>query len=411
MSVWQLWIGIILFGATLWLGFYLLGRDPHNWLSWLAGLSLLATAVSQILVVLEQYAPFIGLAQRMGRWQQLSLVLAVFFWLAFLVRLVPREQVWRERFTHTQPLMMILLTTTILFSLGTTAVLFPLGLSRFEALSGQALLLLVMGTAAAAIIAHEQGEALWPDLLRSFDYTFFTALLFGGQVALVMRFGTGVSFVMLALLYAVVATAVLVQAFALRLAGYLDQIALFNAPRIRLARGQHRASAAAVTRVNDGLDLLHLPVDEFERLTRRALSQMDNLPRLATSPLTYLPLVQARLRAQSLPLDTMGRATELKQALTESIERLKPQQAADFGHTNEWRHYNALYFPYVVGLRPYRRSVTVNGHSPEVKAALQWFRTEVPPRTLYNWQTAAAQLIARDLREQSRRVVAQQEKA
>jgi hypothetical protein len=37
---------------------------------------------------------------------------------------------------------------------------------------------------------------------------------------------------------------------------------------------------------------------------------------------------------------------------------------------------------------------------PADKRALEWFQVEIPPRTLYNWQTAAAQLIAADLREQ-----------
>jgi oxygen-independent coproporphyrinogen-3 oxidase len=38
---------------------------------------------------------------------------------------------------------------------------------------------------------------------------------------------------------------------------------------------------------------------------------------------------------------------------------------------------------------------------PAARAALEWFRTAVPERTLYNWQTAAARLVARDLRERS----------
>jgi hypothetical protein len=31
--------------------------------------------------------------------------------------------------------------------------------------------------------------------------------------------------------------------------------------------------------------------------------------------------------------------------------------------------------------------------------ALEWFRQEVPERTLYNWQNKAAELIAQSLRE------------
>jgi len=33
--------------------------------------------------------------------------------------------------------------------------------------------------------------------------------------------------------------------------------------------------------------------------------------------------------------------------------------------------------------------------------ALAWFRRYVPERTLYNWQTAGAQLVARDVRARS----------
>ena len=72
-----------------------------------------------------------------------------------------------------------------------------------------------------------------------------------------------------------------------------------------------------------------------------------------------------------------------------------------FGTTDAWRHYNALYFPYVKGIRPYRRRVDTEHLDTPSRQALDWFRTEVPLRTLYNWQTAAARLIARDLRERS----------
>jgi hypothetical protein len=53
----------------------------------------------------------------------------------------------------------------------------------------------------------------------------------------------------------------------------------------------------------------------------------------------------------------------------------------------------------VIGLKPYSRH---DGHhllEGETQAALDWFRTYVPERTLHNWQNAAAKLIAQDLRE------------
>ena len=70
----------------------------------------------------------------------------------------------------------------------------------------------------------------------------------------------------------------------------------------------------------------------------------------------------------------------------------------DFGTSDEWRHYNALYFPYVAGLKPYSSRATHDHLDADARAALDWFRTAVPERTLHNWQNAAAKLIAQDLR-------------
>ena len=69
-----------------------------------------------------------------------------------------------------------------------------------------------------------------------------------------------------------------------------------------------------------------------------------------------------------------------------------------FGTSDEWRYYNVLYFPYVAGLRPYRRGASRTGLGPLERRAFDWFVTQVPERTLYNWQTAAAKLVADDLR-------------
>jgi hypothetical protein len=144
----------------------------------------------------------------------------------------------------------------------------------------------------------------------------------------------------------------------------------------------------------------------FNKHTRRALSQMGDLPKLAANPLTNLPLVTMRSSANGRAQSTLIRATELKIILTESIERLKPPGEADFGTTDAWRHYNALYFPYVKGLRPYRRRTYHEENGDDaINEALDWFRSQVPERTLYNWQNAAAALIARDLRERSRHMV------
>jgi len=181
----------------------------------------------------------------------------------------------------------------------------------------------------------------------------------------------------------------------------MDRIAFFNAPQLRRSRADQRAEDSAAQRLDVSLSPLELPLAEFERLTRRALSQMGDLPKLASNPLTRLPLVNQRLAQNGQADGTLVRAAELKTLLTESIVRMQPRDEGDFGTSDAWRHYNALYFPYVVGLRPYSRRTF---HDDEHEAVLDWFRSQVPERTLYNWQTAAARLVARDLRERSRRL-------
>ena len=62
-------------------------------------------------------------------------------------------------------------------------------------------------------------------------------------------------------------------------------------------------------------------------------------------------------------------------------------------------YYNALYFPYVLDLKPYAIRPLPAPADPILQQARDWFQTYVPERTLYNWQTAAAKLIAQQLRE------------
>jgi hypothetical protein len=131
--------------------------------------------------------------------------------------------------------------------------------------------------------------------------------------------------------------------------------------------------------------------DEFIRLTRRALSHMPNLPRLAASPLTTLKIINQRVDEDATALE---RAKELRLLLTECIETLRPSDS--HGTTDEWRFFNALYYPYVMGLSPYKNS----DFAPSDEATnevLRWFQIAVPPRTLYNWQNRGAEIIARIL--------------
>ena len=109
----------------------------------------------------------------------------------------------------------------------------------------------------------------------------------------------------------------------------------------------------------DGVD------DEtFARLTRRALGHYGDLSKLVASPLTALPIIDERLAARGAPDQPLERANELKALLADRIARLKPRDGGDFGTTEQWRHYNALYFPYVVGVRAYAQNATAAGPRP-----------------------------------------------
>lgn len=115
------------------------------------------------------------------------------------------------------------------------------------------------------------------------------------------------------------------------------------------------------------------------------------------SPLTDLLAIDKRLVEHGRADNPLDRATELKAMLLESIDRLKPRDQ-EFGTSDEWRYFNALYFPYVAGIRPYRRQPDLSGLDETSRRAFDWFRRYVPERTLYNWQNAAARVVAKDLR-------------
>jgi hypothetical protein len=109
-------------------------------------------------------------------------------------------------------------------------------------------------------------------------------------------------------------------------------------------------------------------------------------------------LIEKRLKERNAIDNTLERAAELKVLLAESIARLKPAGPKGFDSSDEWRYYNALYFPYVSGMKPYSRAQG-RDLSPDEQEALDWLQAYVPERTLYNWQNTGAKLVANDLWE------------
>jgi hypothetical protein len=254
--------------------------------------------------------------------------------------------------------------------------------------------LVALGWVIAVFDAFDEGEALRPDMLRSALVAAIAAVVFGGQVGIAML-ATGQPLV--GLLYGTVAAAIAVQVLASPLQAAVDRVA-FRSGRLRRARGELRDVVDALARKDGAIQLAALDDAEFTRLTRRALSHYGDLGKLVSNPLVELPAVTARLARRGAADAPLERATELKTVLSECIARLRPKSDDEFGTSEEWRHYNALYFYYVRGIRPYSVRTKRTDLDPTCRRALSWFVDQVPQRTLHNWQNAAARIIAQQLR-------------
>lgn len=460
-----LFLEVLGFSLAIWLGLYLMSRNLTNPQLRNAGLGLIFYALSLATGLLLRFAPSAATTQILTRLHWSMLFLPGLFWLGTIIFLLPEATSLREplvrvwnfvilpvalplflisaganlifdfaivppqpgpayplfvsllglpllaalllvgniyRTAHPKRPLGLLLAATIFVGLGMGLLIFPLNwLPRSWLLAGISLDFVLLGIAVAWLDAFDQGETLLADFARSFDAALLFALIFGGLVGQAIFFGTGLNFTMLLLLLAVIFAAIFTQTFADPLQFGLDRLAFAAFPQLQQARNQLRTEASALPRIDTALNLTTLDDTEFDRLTRRALSHVGNLPRLATNPLTRLPVVTLRLARRGKSGDTLERAAELKRLLTESIEQLKPPGSVEFDTTDEWRHYNALFFPYIVGLKPYSRRADHDNLEETSRAALDWFRASVPERTLYNWQTAAARLVAQNLRERT----------
>ncbi|MBB4908148.1 hypothetical protein [Actinophytocola algeriensis] len=416
---------VVAFGFAWWLGLYLLARDPRKATLHRAGLGLLAYALA-----LAADQPFLD-----ERVHTVLLCLPAVLWTGVLVSLLPdpaeTERQWLRvvlpaalavaaASAFFQPLaglvvvplfwalalllrrrarlgtgLGVLVAALLLFGLGSGLVLlgFLDDLPRTLLLAGIGLDLLLLGGCVAVLDAFDEGEAIRRDMVWSLVVAGGVAILFGSQVALASLL---VDRSLELLLYGVVAAAITVQVLARPINALADRFAFRDAPDLRQERTELREVAAALPR-RAPAPLFGIDDAEFARLTRRALSHYGDLGKLASSPLAALPVITDRLAARGIPDAPLARATELKAVLLETITRLKPADG-DFGTSDEWRHYNALYFYYVVGVRPYSVRTKVTELDPVARRALAWFVDQVPERTLHNWQAAAAKIVAAELR-------------
>src|SRR5689334_15082212 len=439
-------LSAVVFALSWWLGLYLLARDPRKPVLVLAAIGLtsfasvvaldavrlvsdseLLSSVEVYLVVVPGIAWFAVLLEMSrpsdtwrGRAGEIALVagvaavafvgavlagnvdgpLRVGHWVMFAaVSLSSLGAMLRAVFGPWQPRPVVgyLVVATLFFALGNAILVIPLGLvPSWLALASTGFDVALLGLAVAIWDAFDEGQALRADMLRSFAATAVVAVLFGGQLLIGLAVSHGQT-ALTVLLFTSLGVAIAINVLADPLAGLLDRVTFSRSPGLRADRAALREAEAALPRRSasplDGID------DEtFVRLTRRALGHYGDLSKLIASPLTALPIIDERLAERGAPDAPLERANELKALLADRIARLKPRDGGDFGTTEQWRHYNSLYFPYVVGVRAYAQNATAAGLDPVARQAWQWFATEVPQRSLHNWQNAAARLIAADLR-------------
>jgi hypothetical protein len=438
----------VVFGLSWWLGLYLLARDPRKPVLVLAAIGLMSFAVVVALdAVRVTGGPYTELLSRI---EVYIVVVPGIAWFAVLLELSRSGDTWRSRVgelgaiavvaalaltgatlaggvngplrlghwvmfgvnsistlgamavavrrqSRPRRVRRVAVVATLFFALGNAIIVIPLGLvPSWLALAGTGFDLLLFGLAVALWDAFDEGQALRADMRRSFVGSVVVAALFGGQ-ALIGMAVTDEHTALTVLLFTSLAIALSINVLADPLAGVLDRLAFSRSPGLRADRATLRRTESALPLRSqsplDGID-----DDTFVRLTRRALGHYGDLSKLVASPLTALPVIDDRLAQRGVPDQPLERANELKALLADRIAALKPRDGGDFGTTEQWRHYNSLYFPYVVGVRAYAQNATAAGLDPVARLAWQWFVTEVPQRSLHNWQNAAARVIAADLR-------------
>ena len=405
---------LFFYGFTLWLGAYLLSRDSRKTTVVLTAWGLIAYAFAlaiQVLfnqfVLITLLAPtllWIGAAlyllpeEDKARpvliriWMLSSIPLAILTlinpWFAALIILalmVCAGMIAKLALSSpTSPFrntFALLAVIALFVTLSAGLLILPLNLIPVS--WGMALLgfdLIFLGVTITAWDAFDEGESIRAHLVRSF----ISALYYAGALALI----AGLLSNNRALLLLLITFGILTQTFSNSIQSLLDELTLPQ--KTSEERQTLRQTADALPRLSQRrAQPEEMNEEQLVRLTRRALSNLGDLPKLAASPLVNLPIIQG-----TNPLD---RANALKSLLVESIRKLKPQSEVEFGVTDEWRYYNALYFPYVLGLRPYTRRAGYDSLDDVSRAALDWFQTSVPERTLHNWQNAAAKLIAEDI--------------
>lgn len=271
-----------------------------------------------------------------------------------------------------------------------------------------AYVLLLVGLAAVgATVALRSALLLGKDVRRDFVYSFtgLTVLLALYLIAdgAFVGFDTG-GHVMFTLLLAALITA----GHTLYDVGrdWLD-LAFFS-PAVRQERAAARAYATALGTQPAGPHPDLLTPKAFDDAVRRALTNLSDPTKLATSPLLNLAVVARGVADQGVEDNRLNRAAVLKEILLDLLDGLRPHDGGGTVTGPAWRYYNCLYYPYVRGIGRRRaptalRQITERrqregGPRGELEQILAWL-LQVDEDTFYKWQRRGSDTIAAALRE------------
>src|SRR5439155_2538508 len=93
-------INVLTFGFALWLGLYLLARNPAKALLRYAGLGILAYALSLAAEILSENTPSIAVTAILLLMQQFLVLLPAVFWAGALLQLLPETAPLRTPLAH-----------------------------------------------------------------------------------------------------------------------------------------------------------------------------------------------------------------------------------------------------------------------------------------------------------------------
>jgi hypothetical protein len=298
--------------------------------------------------------------------------------------------------SKTKPPIGLLLVGTIFFTISLGVFLPSSLISKSWVITLIGLDIVLMGIGIAVLDAFDEGHQLKKDMKDSLISTTAIGILFSGQVAIVIYFSPAINEFLVLLLFSSLFSAVFVQSIPVMAISSMfnknDEVKK-NIKKFQVL--SHKSKMI----LKDEIDFYNMPNDEFERYTRRAISYINDLAKLSTSPLIKHPLVEKYLQESENQEDTLSRTHALKVLLSKFIFRLKPQIEDSSGTTDDWKYFNVLYYPYIAGIKPNKKLLFQDGISPEDKKVIEWFVDQVPDRTLYNWQNIASKMIAQHFQD------------